>query len=158
MEIFAVKPIVWKLVNLREARSKICKTQDLMENSRTKMLNRGSPAFMAPEISIPESMLKLANLDQLRAVDIWGHLMTLFVTRNPDQCYQFQHEMEQVQKHDQQLNSEEIFIDFHYQHVREMIYQHLKYRAEDRCDVKTLPWHLQCHSQRCSPWIGIHAL
>ncbi len=110
---------------------------------------------MAPEISIPESMLKLANLDQLKALDIWALLMTLFVTINPDQCYPFQHEMEQVQKSEQQLNSEEIFTDFlrshrtpvcskkyvkeqscHYQHVREMIYQHLKYRAEDRCDVK----------------------
>ena len=45
-------PIVCKLGDLEEARSEATKTNILLQNSRTKVLNRGSQAFMAPEISI----------------------------------------------------------------------------------------------------------
>ena len=44
-------PIVCKLGDLGEARAEATKTNILLQNSRTKVLNRGSQAFMAPEIS-----------------------------------------------------------------------------------------------------------
>ena len=45
-------PIVYNLGDLGEARSQAAKTNIFSQNGRTKVLNRGSQTFMAPEISI----------------------------------------------------------------------------------------------------------
>ena len=55
-----------------EARSQATKTNILLQNSSTKVLNRGSQAFMAPEISIEGEMLESPCIDDLKAMD-YGH-------------------------------------------------------------------------------------
>ena len=82
-------PIVCKLGDLGEARSQATKTNIPLQNCRTKVLNRRSQAFMAPEISIEGEMLESACIDDLEAIDIWVLLMTFFVILNPDQRFLF---------------------------------------------------------------------
>lgn len=159
-KVFICKPVVCKLADLGEARSKICQTQALLVGeSRTKLLNRGSPAFMAPEISVVEHMLKSANLEQLKAIDVWALLMTIFVSLNPDQRYPFQQDMEAVTKEqgERVRDLDDMLKDLlrsrcipsfspkylvtqscYYQNLREMIHDNLLYNAEDRCSVASL--------------------
>ena len=80
---------VCKLGDLGEARSQPTKTNILLQNSRTKVLNRGSQAFMEPEISIEGEMLESACIDDLKAINVWALLMTFFVILNPDQRFPF---------------------------------------------------------------------
>eukprot|EP00794_Sanderia_malayensis_P008517 gene8517-9432_t len=68
-EAYNHKHIICKHADLGEARSKLCQTKALAGNSRTKKLHRGSTAFMAPDISVPEIMLRSANLEQLKLID-----------------------------------------------------------------------------------------
>ena len=82
-------PIVCKLGDLGEARSQAAKTNIILQNSSTKDLNRGSQAFIAPEISIDREMLESACIDNLKSVDVWALLMTFFVILNPDQRFPF---------------------------------------------------------------------
>eukprot|EP00794_Sanderia_malayensis_P003948 gene3948-4493_t len=89
-EEFARCPIVCKLSDFGESRSQLCKTQAMLNNTRTKHLNRESPAFMALEVYVSKFMLHSANIDQLKAVDMWALLMTIFVSINPDQRYPYQ--------------------------------------------------------------------
>ena len=44
---------------------------------------------MAPEISIEGEMLQSVCIDDLKAIDVWGVLMTFFVILNPDQRFPF---------------------------------------------------------------------
>ena len=83
------RPIVCKLGDLGEARSQTAKTNIILQNSSTKDLNRGSQAFIAPEISIDREMLESACIDNLKSVDVWALLMTFFVILNPDQRFPF---------------------------------------------------------------------
>ena len=59
-----------KARNLGEAHSQVTKTNILLQNSSTKVLNRGSQAFMAPEISIEGEMLESPCIDDLKAMDV----------------------------------------------------------------------------------------
>ena len=77
-------PIVFKLGDLGEVRSQAAKTNILLQNSRTKVLNWGSQPFMGPEISIEGEMLESALIDELKAIDAWMLLTTFFVILNPD--------------------------------------------------------------------------
>ncbi|XP_065059735.1 LOW QUALITY PROTEIN: serine/threonine-protein kinase Chk2-like, partial [Rhopilema esculentum] len=83
-EVFMSQPRVCKLAEMGEARSRVTQTRALVGNSRTKFLARGSPAFMAPEISVEEFMVTSASLGQLKAIDVWAVIMTFFVVINPD--------------------------------------------------------------------------
>ena len=49
---------------------------------------------MAPEILVEESILKSAEIKQLKAIDVWALVMTFFVILNPDQKNLFQHDLE----------------------------------------------------------------
>ena len=82
-------PIVCKLGDLGVACSQATKTNIPLQNSRTKVLNRGSQAFIAPEISRDEEMFESACIDDLKAIDVWALLMTFFVILNPDQRFPF---------------------------------------------------------------------
>ena len=59
-----------KARDFAEARSQATKTNILLQNSSTKVLNRGSQAFKAPEISIKGEMLESACIDDLKAIDV----------------------------------------------------------------------------------------
>ena len=82
-------PTVCKLGDLEEARSQTTKLKILLQNSIKKVLNRGSHAFMAPEISIEEEMFESVCNDDLKAIDVWALLMKFFVILNPDQRFLF---------------------------------------------------------------------
>ena len=56
----------------------------MVGKTKTKYLERGTAAFMAPEIVIEEYMLQTAGIDDLKSIDIWATIMTLFVLLNPD--------------------------------------------------------------------------
>ena len=62
-------PIVCKLGDFREACSPATKTNILLQNSRTNVLNRESQAFIAPEILVEGEMLESACIDDLKAID-----------------------------------------------------------------------------------------
>ena len=40
-----------------------------MVKNVTKIVSRGSPAFIAPEISLHQHMLETASIEQLKAID-----------------------------------------------------------------------------------------
>ena len=67
-------PIVCKSRDLGEARSQATKTNILLQDSRTKALNRGSQAFMTPEILTEEKMLESACIDDLKAINVWAFI------------------------------------------------------------------------------------
>ena len=63
-ELIKKQPIVVKLGDLGEARSAIIKTKAMQSTnaSKTKNVERGSPAFMAPELLIKDIRLKRADI------------------------------------------------------------------------------------------------
>jgi len=92
--VFEDNPINCKLADLGEARSNHARTHRMIGNTNTKFLKRGTLGFMAPEIVIEEFMLTSADLNALKAIDIWAALMTFFVLLNPDQPHPFYHDMD----------------------------------------------------------------
>lgn len=86
--VFQEKPIICKLADLGEARSELAQTKTLVSNV-TQLVNRGTAAFMAPEISIVDSLLNGATIEQLKCVDNWALLLTIFIILNPDQEHPF---------------------------------------------------------------------
>ena len=78
-----------------------------MVSNVTKMVNRRSSAFMAPEISLDQYILETASIEQLKAIDNWALLMTIFIVMNPDQEYPFEldvKEQQNTKKQTSQLN------------------------------------------------------
>ena len=74
------EPIICKLADLGQARSKLLKTRVIKNNnSRTHFVRpiRPSPAYMAREMLVAESILKSAGIEQLKTVDVWA-LVTTF--------------------------------------------------------------------------------
>ena len=92
--IFESKPTICKLADLGEARSKLLQTRVVSNNSRTQFARGGSPAYMAPEILVEESILKSAGIEQLKALVMWALVMTFFVILNSDQKNPFQYDLE----------------------------------------------------------------
>eukprot|EP00794_Sanderia_malayensis_P019661 gene19661-21608_t len=156
-EEFARCPIVCKLNDFGESRSQLCKTQAMLNNRCTKHLNRGSPAFMAPEVYVSKFMLHSANIDQLKAVNMWALLMTIFVSINPDQRYPYQLDLrdknisnpaadleetlkEMLILHKLPSGSEKYFQiqSCHYQKLREIIYNNLQFNPELRSTITSL--------------------
>ena len=71
-EIFMKQPIVCQLGDLGEARSELAKTSMILGSTHTKHIDRGSPAFMAPETQIDSQLLATADLNDLKKL-IYGH-------------------------------------------------------------------------------------
>ena len=95
--IFNEKPIICKLGDLGEGRSQATQTKAMVSNV-TKM---------ALEISLDQYMLETASIEQLKAIDNWALLMTIFIVMNPDQKYPFQldaKEQQNTKKQTSQLN------------------------------------------------------
>ena len=88
--IFKSEPIICKLADLGEARSKLLQTRVISNNSRTHFVRHGgSPAHMASEILVEESFLKSAGIEHVSVL-----VMTFFVILNPDQKNPFQYDLE----------------------------------------------------------------
>ena len=144
-------PIVCKLGDLGEARSQAAKTNILLQNSRTKVLNRESQALMEPEISIEGEMLESACIDDLKVINVWALLMTFFVILNPDQRFPFHlhiKETSPVEPVDRVFNRflrKRIIPQFskdhlpfqveHYQQLRAVFCEELQYDPKKRCNI-----------------------
>ena len=85
------KPVVAKLTDFGESRSKVIQTRSLMQTSTTN-LNRGSPVYMAPEALLGNG--GSANLHDLQMMDIWSLGMTMFHLLNPNIRYPYSIEIE----------------------------------------------------------------
>ena len=84
----AVKPVVCKLADFGESRSQLLQTTGLNDPG-TNQVFRGTIAFMAPEILLPEGMVpgRKLSLNDLKKVDIWALGLVLFCLINPgDSC------------------------------------------------------------------------
>ena len=94
MEEIMKCPITLKLGDLGESRSSLIRTKALCTTigSETTNVNRGTPAFMAPELLVEESKLHSASMDQLKQANIWSMMMTFFLTINPDQSVPYDNE------------------------------------------------------------------
>ena len=86
--VFQEQPIVCKLGDLGEARSAFAQTCMVAGNTHTRFIT--STAFMAPEILIQEELLEFAGIDEMKKIDIWALLMTLFLVINSDETHPFE--------------------------------------------------------------------
>ena len=59
---------------------------------------------MAPEISLDQYILATASIEQLKAIDNWALLMTIFIVMNPDQKYPFKIDVTEQQNTKKQTN------------------------------------------------------
>ena len=144
-------PIVCKLGDLGEAHSRAKKTNILLQNSKTKVLNRRSQAFMAPEISVEEEMLESACINNLKVIDVWAFLMTFCVILNPDQRFSFHLNIKKTaptEPVDHAFNRflrKRIIPQFskdhlpfqaeHYQQLRTAFCEELQYDPKKRCNI-----------------------
>ena len=110
-EMWQKDPLTCKLTDFGESRSHIIQTQTLVV-SRVTCMNRGSPAFMAPEIVLPEQRPKAATMDDLKAADLWALGMVIFCVINPGVCFPYAGEMREVLKRSPLKGSREALEDF----------------------------------------------
>ena len=75
--VFNVNPIVCKLTDFGESRSK-----SLALHSHTQNVEKGTLPYMAPELIL--NNLEGASVEELKEIDVWALGMTLFVLLNPD--------------------------------------------------------------------------
>jgi len=82
--IKAVRPVVCKLADFGESRSQLLQTTGLNDPG-TNQVFRGTIAFMAPEILLPEAMVpgRKLSLDDLKKVDIWALGLVFYCLINP---------------------------------------------------------------------------
>ena len=66
----------------------MAQTKTLLSN-KTKLVERGTSAFMVPEISVDVLKLTSVGTEQLKSIDNWTLIMTIFVILNPDQEHPF---------------------------------------------------------------------
>ena len=81
-------PVICKLGDLGEGRAEMAQTKTLLSNE-TNLVERGTPAFTAPEISVDTLKLTSVGTEQLKSIDNWALIMTIFVILNHDQEHAF---------------------------------------------------------------------
>ena len=80
--------MICKLADFGEGQSEMAQTKTSLSN-KTKLVVRGATAFMAPEISVGALKLTSVGNEQLKSIDNWALIMTIFVILNPDQEHPF---------------------------------------------------------------------
>ena len=113
---------------------------------------------MAPEILIQEELLEFAGIDEMKKIDIWALLMTLFLVINPDQTQPFELNINESKKNstgkmfvtsaEQQLKgflsrkefplfspSYEKEQCFHYQIIGEIVVNGMKHNPNERWSI-----------------------
>ena len=80
--------IICKLTDFGESRSRLIQTQTLL-SSRIEDVNRGSPAYMCPEIILPEERPQGATLADLKAADTWAAGMVCFMLINSSENHPY---------------------------------------------------------------------
>ena len=83
--LFEKRPVICKLADFGEGQSEMAQTKTSLSN-KTKLAER---AFMAPEISVGPLKLTSVGNEQLKSIDNWALIMTIFVILNPDQEHPF---------------------------------------------------------------------
>ena len=148
--LFEKKLVIWKLVDFGEGQSKITQTKTIL-STKIKLVERGTFAFMAPEISVDALKLTGLGIEQSTSVDNWALLLTIFVILNPDQEYPFSLDF---QNHREEVVSDsasnllkkylkrKCFSTFsssylmqqsrYYQWLRSMFYELLNYKPNDK--------------------------
>ena len=86
--LFEKTPLICKLADFGEGRSEMAQNKTLLFN-KTKRVERGTPTFMAPEILVDALKLTSVGIEQLKSIDNWALIMTIFVILNPDQEHPF---------------------------------------------------------------------
>ena len=86
--LFEKRLVICKLADFGEGQSEMAQTKTLLSN-KPKLVERGTPAFMAPEIPVDTLKLTSVGIVQLKSIDNWALIMTIFVILNPDQEYLF---------------------------------------------------------------------
>ena len=86
--LFEKKPVICKLAHFGEGRSEMAQTKTLLSN-KTKLVERGTRAFMTTEISVAALKLTSVGIEQLKSIDNWALIMIIFVISNPDQGHSF---------------------------------------------------------------------
>ena len=140
--VFQEQPILCKLGDLGEARSVFAQTCMFTGNTHTCFISRGSTAFMAPEILIQEELLEFTGIDEMKKIDIWALLMTLFLVINPDQTHPFELNINESRKNSTDkvfVNSAEqqlkLKLNFHYQIIREIVVNGMKHNPNERWSI-----------------------
>ena len=87
---FMLEPIRCKITDFGESRARATQTASICQTA-TNNVQRGSPAYMAPEIFSGEQFP--AKLDDLKAIDIWALGMVFFMLLNPDARFPFEIEV-----------------------------------------------------------------
>ena len=152
-EVASSCPIVCKLGDLGEARSKLVQTRKNLSvtKNHTKKLNRGSSAFQAPETLVDEMMLPSANPEDLKRADIWSMVMSIFIVLNPSLRQPFQENMKNTDATENMLkdllrlksapeapSENEMNTAVHYQTLRNLFYRSFNYNPDKRPDAKTM--------------------
>ena len=159
--VFREQPIVCKLGDLGEARSAFAQTCMVTGNTHTRFITRVSTAFMAPEILIQEELSEFVGIDEMKKIDIWALLMTLFLVINPDQTHPFECNINKCKKNitgkvfvtsaEQQLKgfllrkefplfspSYEKEQCFHHQIIREIVVIGMKHNPNERWSIQKI--------------------
>ena len=98
MQLMESCPIVCKLADFGESRSKLLQTRTMLETNTTR-LQRGTFPFMAPEQFRGPSQHVPGRLEDLMLIDIWQLGMTFFCLLNPDLASPFAIEYSQISEH-----------------------------------------------------------
>ena len=83
LKICKEEPIICKLADFGESRSKMLQTRSLLK-THTVYVRRGTMGFMAPEQFPGKFKLNIASQEQLFSIDIWMLGMCLFCLLNLD--------------------------------------------------------------------------
>ena len=148
--LFEERPLICKLADLGEGRSEMAQNKTLLFN-KTKLAERGTPTFMAPEIFVDALKLTIVGIELLKSIDNWALIMTIFVILNPDQEHlfflDFQNDREKTVS-DSASNLLKKYLKIkcfptfspsylmqqscHYQRLRSVSYELLNYAPTDR--------------------------
>ena len=133
----------------------------MVGKTKTKYLERGTAALMAPEIMIEECILQTAGIEDLKRIDIWVAVMMLFVLLNPDQRYPLQKDIKLLKANTGNVfvpNAEHLLKKFlidkrlpmssakynmaqqacYYQRLRYIFQQNMKYDPERHCTASPI--------------------
>ena len=69
--MFEKRPVICKLADFGKGRSEMDQTKTLLSN-KTKLVERGTPAFMAPELPVDALKLTSVGIEQLKSIDNWA--------------------------------------------------------------------------------------
>ncbi len=88
------KPIICKLSDFGEGRSREIQTRTVV-CTKTTNVDRGTPAYMAPETIFHDGRGMEATIEDLKKIDVWAYGMVLFKICNPHIKYPYHHDIKE---------------------------------------------------------------